>query len=994
MRRRSRQIIHGLGCLILLLAIALAPPVLLIGLVGWPLPTTVPSLEVMDSAIRSGIADATIVKGLACLAWLAWAQVMLAVLIDIASVARGGLTPQVPVLPGIQVATGRLVAGATMLLSLLAPGPRVAGAMPVARPPAIEMVLPSAAAPVARSVLAEPAPHATLQAEDKTWVVQRHDSYWSIAERTLGDGLRWREIRDANVGRQMPDGQTVTAQSDTIAAGWTLLLPADATVEAAPAPADPPTANVAPDGLVVAQPGDSLWLIAEDRVGADLNRLATDAETSGYWTDLVGANQQLDDPDFLRVGEPVHLPASAPVASAADEPPPIATPPAVPETVPPAPPVAADVPVDQQPTSVTTEPAPADSASEGEEQTHQGAGAPTRSDDGGVLDEAAIVGLLGITGAGIAVGAARAVRRRRRTRHHRPDRPATRAPAETRQAHRIVLAAASDDGVTVDRLRLELDALAIAVAAGGQTCRPRVVQLASDHIDVVLDRTSVPAPPGWRAEASGTAWVKDELEPSIEGGPECFATPLLVAIGSPDDNGQLHLDLEAEGLVTLLGDEEAIDGLVRSWVTELATTTLAENIRIHVIGDVIADDLMLHDRVQHFDSWDGVMPDLRARGHQAADLLAANQWPTTFAARGAGSDHDALAPLVVVGTPPDDLAGLRVLHDSGLGAVAVVLVGAVDVAGTEVRCEEGSVSLPAIGLVCAAQTLSSEAAAALAALVSNDEDLSSEAEQLSLLESEPPGPPARSLRKVGPYEDPDHDVLVRLLGNISVIGGNRPLPGKHAAVVAYIALHGKATPGALIDAVWSGVNNPNRRKRLANIISECRSALGAQHLPQAADGIYRAGPGLVTDTELFNRRVAYAATQAPSEAAVTLQGALDLVEDVVFTYQRADHQSFSWIDLDGLQEIWGQKVANVADALIGLHLEAGDTSAAIAVATSTLAVLPGDANLTEQLMRAHHAAGDRLAVQRTYIAHLAVLDALEFDAPEESTVELHDRLVG
>src|SRR3546814_19901073 len=35
--------------------------------------------------------------------------------------------------------------------------------------------------------------------EHPTVTVQRHDSYWAIAERTLGDGLRWREILDLNL---------------------------------------------------------------------------------------------------------------------------------------------------------------------------------------------------------------------------------------------------------------------------------------------------------------------------------------------------------------------------------------------------------------------------------------------------------------------------------------------------------------------------------------------------------------------------------------------------------------------------------------------------------------------------------------------------------------------------------------------------------------------------------------------------------------------------
>src|SRR3546814_5223725 len=61
----------------------------------------------------------------------------------------------------------------------------------------------------------------------RTVTVQRHDTYWALAERELGDGLRWREIRDLNVGRSMPGGHTIVSGDDTLRAGWTLQLPAE-----------------------------------------------------------------------------------------------------------------------------------------------------------------------------------------------------------------------------------------------------------------------------------------------------------------------------------------------------------------------------------------------------------------------------------------------------------------------------------------------------------------------------------------------------------------------------------------------------------------------------------------------------------------------------------------------------------------------------------------------------------------------------------------------
>lgn len=994
MKHRSTQLVHAVACLMALVAIALGPPLLLASFAGWPLPTALPTAAELEQGLGGGVPDATIFKGLACIAWLAWLQIIIALIVDVAAVARGGITARAPLLPGVQIVVGRLVAGATVLVSLLAPAPRLAGALPSPATPA------AVAQPISPISPAPPATPRTSSApttadSGKTWTVVRHDSYWSIAERTLGDGLRWREIRDLNTGRTMPDGQIVTADGDTIHPGWVLQLPADA---ARSASSHPVTAvQTAGPQTVVADSGDSLWSIAEEHAD-DLHRPeASDAEVTDYWADLVTANPQLADPNLVHVGQPITLPATG-GAPLADVPPPAVPPEPAPHPSPqepasePASDLAAEDEVEvgtlgQAQTGHEAQPA-TDRASMGSSEA-----APSTQTGDDQTTTTVAVGLLGVAGAGIAVGAARAVRRRRRTRHHRPDRAATRTPAEARDTHRAVLASAIHAEDAVDQLRAELDALAVEVAAHGQRCRPRIVQFDTDHIEILLDDAAVPAPTGWRAQGSGAAWVKDRSETLVADGSECFAAPLLVTIGQPDDGGQLHLDLETEGLLSIVGDDEAVDGLVRSWLTELATTAMAENLWIHVVGNAVPDDLDHYERVQRFATWDHVIADLRARSSEISDLLAVNQWPNTFAARGAGCDHIGLAPLAVIGTAPDNLSDLQQLHDNGFGAFAVALIAPDEVIGTEVRCEGSGLSLPAIGLECTIQTLSSEAAGALAALVTEDEDYPAPDPAVAdapRLAQDSPEPSAAA----GPCCDPEYDVLVRFLGDIEVIGASEPIKGRPLAALAYVALHGRATPEAIIDAVWAGTSSSNGRRRLSNVMSACRHVLGSQHLPEAANGYYFAGPRLMTDTELFDRRVAHAATQPRREAAATLQGALDLIEGKIFICPYATLDGFSWIELENLHTIWDRKITDVADTLIDLHLDAGGHDAAIAVATSILTVLPANTKITEQLMRAHHAAGDRLAVQRTYKAHLSALQTLGLDEPEESTADLAEALIG
>lgn len=59
----------------------------------------------------------------------------------------------------------------------------------------------------------------------RAYTVEDGDSLWRIAERELGDGLRWREIWALNQGRDMGGGR-VFRHAGLILAGWVLYLPA------------------------------------------------------------------------------------------------------------------------------------------------------------------------------------------------------------------------------------------------------------------------------------------------------------------------------------------------------------------------------------------------------------------------------------------------------------------------------------------------------------------------------------------------------------------------------------------------------------------------------------------------------------------------------------------------------------------------------------------------------------------------------------------------
>ena len=86
--------------------------------------------------------------------------------------------------------------------------------------------------PAAEPVLAvaeEPAPPVPIEpadmfAETEEYVVERGDSWWTLAVDRLNDGRRWTEIRDLNLNRTMPDGTILTIDAHLLE-GFVIVLP-------------------------------------------------------------------------------------------------------------------------------------------------------------------------------------------------------------------------------------------------------------------------------------------------------------------------------------------------------------------------------------------------------------------------------------------------------------------------------------------------------------------------------------------------------------------------------------------------------------------------------------------------------------------------------------------------------------------------------------------------------------------------------------------------
>ncbi len=231
---RNHEVRIGVLAALGLTALVVGIPVLLAVFVGYPLPTSAPSHAWLTTSITASL----IIKVLACVVWLVWAHFTICIVAEWRAIRRGRLPGSVPLGGGSQFLARRLVAAALLLAGTAALVPHGGGSGPVTRTAsggsagATHAVVSTAVAGETSSPAATAATSLTTVAPEKYYVVRppegrRYDSLWDIAQRTLGDPLRYKEIFALNKDRLQGDGRRLS-DANLIRPGWQLVLPADA----------------------------------------------------------------------------------------------------------------------------------------------------------------------------------------------------------------------------------------------------------------------------------------------------------------------------------------------------------------------------------------------------------------------------------------------------------------------------------------------------------------------------------------------------------------------------------------------------------------------------------------------------------------------------------------------------------------------------------------------------------------------------------------------
>lgn len=214
---KTSPILRGALSVAAIVAIIVGVPLALGWFVGWPLPTSTPSLRSIWTSLQaSDVPDVVIVDGLAIVVWLAWLQVVTALGIEVAAVLRGRLAQHVRGFGPAQ-ALATLLVGGVLLLSL----PQ--RSVPAHRP--LELVLAVEVAPTTAGTSTIASTDAIVETPaHEVYTVQRRDNLWQIAADRLGDAKRWPEIFALNQGKAQPDGGALV-RPELIRPGWKLELP-------------------------------------------------------------------------------------------------------------------------------------------------------------------------------------------------------------------------------------------------------------------------------------------------------------------------------------------------------------------------------------------------------------------------------------------------------------------------------------------------------------------------------------------------------------------------------------------------------------------------------------------------------------------------------------------------------------------------------------------------------------------------------------------------
>lgn len=924
------EVARGAVALVLLAALVVGMPVALVALGAELQPFDGLSRSTLGSAL-TGPDDGTLfLAALTLVAWAGWLVFAVSVALEVVAFVRGVPTPRVPLLKLPQQAAAALVATTALLVTS---GSSLLSA-PMARPVAaavLDLHTPPAAAGPVR--LERPAASPVLESgHHPTVVVRRHDTLWSLAEKHLGSGERYREIVALNLGQAQPDGRALS-DARWVYPGWVLRLPSDARETSHPS-----TQADGSSGEHVVEPGDTLWDIAEEELGS--------GQRYGELYELNHGHPQpdglrLEDPDEIRPGWRLELPTTPSVVRpdpAADTPQPT---------------TASPLDVARPPAALGPVPTPSPTEANG------AASAPARAQDADATAFSLALGLGSIT----VVGLMWELRRRRRMQQRGRVVAQRIAMPEPELAAAEARVASTTHPVTVQAVRDALRALMHSCVAA-QRLLPDVVlvRVAPSSVVLELQQDEPDAVPPFVAESARTWRLDGPVRVGLKD-PDPY--PALITLGVDGDD-LLLLNLEGVGTLALTGPSPSVDQVLRALAVDLAVGPLSREAAV-TFAACFSDLAATLDpgRVRHVPSIEQAEREVNVRATAVHELLAAGAVQDVRIARSREVSTDAtVAEIVLI-----DRALRR--RPAPWRGVSAIVVDAAPSEGWSVAVDDSVATLHPLGITFEPQRLTQVDFDHAVSLLTTAEFESPYSyaprepvdERTAVSDALPEVPDTVLDLRDGVPAPP----RVLVLGNVHVERADdeaAPHRRRRATeLIAYLALHGGASPHQIDEAMWPGKRVEKATR--SPFVSRARQWLGRTpegepYLPQVADGgSYGLRPDVSCDWHDFVRFAQLGLALGP-DGAGALEAALALVRGRPFL--GVDPATYTWAEAD-IQEMISA-IVDVAHVLSATRCEAGDFRGAQEAVAKGLLAEPCSELLYRDAIRAAGSAGDRDAVDR------------------------------
>lgn len=932
-RNLLAEIARAFLALVALVALVAGLPWALVALVGWPLPHDLPSLAQLREALGgSSISDTVIIKALALVCWVAWAQLVVCTAVEVRAWLQGRIAANLPMAGLLQPVIRQLVMSALLLAGSFRaappalaswqpePVPQVVSAWPHPAPTDQSSVVSPGTAPTAPSASVPP---------PRKCVVKPRDSLWRLAEAHLGDGMRWRELWELNRGVPQRDGRALR-RPELIRPGWLLTFPADASgLDEVLAPAAPaPAAPVPPP------------------------------------TPPAAADEQ-------------------PPAHAAVVIPPVAPPNSVEDAG----------PAKTDPPPIPSASAPRDLRSQSETPHHRrndDLPLPFRIGGGGLLAAGVVATLHRLrrvqqrhrrTGRMIPVPAGKAAEAEASLRASASETAADRLDLALRAlagclAQRRHGPVPAIDAVSVDGDEMEF-LLAATVDAphgpfeviGGGRSWTLPAAVDPGALEALAVGMAAPAPALVQIGRTGDREVLIDLE----------AAARAAVRGSPVAADALMRAI-ALGLATSTWADD-----VRLVVIGPAPRGLEGLDRVRVAADLksVVDDL----EVEVWATTKELVGAGRASTIEARVSMSGDPWTPTIVVLMEQGGGEALERLLELAGQAHALAVVGHALPDAMVDRELVIEGETLTARppgiTLTPISEPGDESEAVGEVLELAESRAEGVDTFA--------IEEPGESGSTMAVEAPVLPLGAL----PDDDDGGDVVIRVLGPVEIEGGAGPVDRrKSKELVTYLALHPRGVDeGRIKAALWP--NEIPSQGSFNQTISRARMCLGtgsdgSNHLPHVEDGLYRLGNSVHTDFQRLEAAYRLAKDEPGSQALEALARALALVRGIPFEGTKG---GYNWAHTEGLVARMEAVVADAAHLVAQSALAQGDTGQALWAAAQGLLASPGDEVLFRDRMRAHDAAGNPAGVESVMDELCRVVEALEpYDALHPETIALYEEL--